>query len=134
MVAFTNFLKKQRQGHCIPLCNKFQMLGKLESDRSDDDDMEAPRYVFDDNENGRWIKEEAVVDSAVECVTSRKRVPHLKVEETPESRRGETWTCAGGKKGRQSNNQLDKRIRCFEEKCCPARLSVSTGCKKRCMM
>ena len=24
-------------------------------------------------------------------------MPHLKVEETPESRRGETWTCAGGK-------------------------------------
>ena len=39
-----------------------------------------------------------MVDSgAVECVTSRKRVPHLKVEETPESRRGETLTCAGGK-------------------------------------
>ena len=39
-----------------------------------------------------------MVDSgAVECVTSRKRVPHLSVEETPESRRGETLTCAGGK-------------------------------------
>ena len=45
--------------------------------------------MFYDNENGRGIKEEAVVDSgAVECVTSRMRVPHLKVEETPESRRG----------------------------------------------
>ena len=96
---FKNFLKKQRQDHCIPLCDKFQMLGTLESDRSDDDDMEAPKNVFDDNENGRWIKEEAVVDSgAVECVTSRrKRVPHFKVEETPESRRGETWTRAGRK-------------------------------------
>ena len=95
---FKNYLKKQRQDHCIPLRNKFQMLGILESERSDDDEMEAPIYVFDDNENGRWIKEEAVVDSgAVECVTSRNRVPHLKVEETPESRRGETWTCAGGK-------------------------------------
>ena len=42
-------------------------------------------------------REEAVVDSgAVECVTSRKRVPLSKVDETPESTRGETWTCAGG--------------------------------------
>ena len=39
-------------------------------------------------------REEAVVDSgAVECMTSKKRMPHLR-EETPESR-GETWTCAG---------------------------------------
>ena len=84
-VRSKNFLKKQRQDYCIPLRNKFQMLGFLESERSDDDDMEAPKNVFDDNENGRWIKEEAVVDSgAVECFTSRKRVPHLKVEETPE--------------------------------------------------
>ena len=90
---------KQRQYHCIPLRNRFQMLGILESERSDDDDLEAPIYVFDDNENGRWIKEEAVVDSgAVECVKSRNRVPHFKVEETPESRRGETWTCAGGER------------------------------------
>ena len=67
------------------------MLGILACDRSDDDEMEAPIYVFDDNENGRWVKEEAVVDSgAVECVTSRKRVPHSKVIETPESRREET--------------------------------------------
>ena len=95
---FKNDLKKQRQDHCILLRNKFQMLGILESERSDDDEMEAPIYVFDDDENGRWIKEEAVVDSgAVECVTSRNRVPHLKVEETPGSRRGETWTCAGGR-------------------------------------
>ena len=45
-----------------------------------------------------WAREEAVVDSgAVECVASRRRVPRLQVEETPESRRGETWACAGGK-------------------------------------
>ena len=95
---FKNYLQKQRQDHCILLRNKFQMLGILASERSDDDEMEAPIYVFDDDENGRWIKEEAVVDSgAVGCVTSRNRVPHLQVEETPESRRGETWTCAGGR-------------------------------------
>ena len=47
---FKNFLKKQRQDHSILLRNKFQMIGILESERSDDDDMEAPLYVFDDNE------------------------------------------------------------------------------------
>ena len=47
-------------------------------------------YVSDDSENDRLIKEEVVADSgAVECVTSRKRVSQLKVEETPKSRRGE---------------------------------------------
>ena len=46
-----------------------------------------------------WHKEEAVVDSgAIDCVTSRRRFPHLKVQATPESERGESWTCAGGKK------------------------------------
>ena len=45
--------------------------------------------VFDKWANGKWVREEAVVDScAVECVTSRKRQPLLRVEETPESRRG----------------------------------------------
>ena len=49
------------------------------------------------SDNAKWSRAEAVLDSgAVECVTSRKRMPHLRVEETPESRRGETWTCAGG--------------------------------------
>ena len=44
-------------------------------------------YVFDQSDNGRWIREEAVVDSGVvECVTSKKGMPHLRVEETPESR------------------------------------------------
>ena len=43
---------------------------------------------------GKWVREEAVVDSgAVECVTSRKRMPHWRVEETAESRRRQTWTC-----------------------------------------
>ena len=46
-----------------------------------------------------WQREEAIVDSgAFDCVTSRKRFPHLKVQATPESERGENWTCAGGKK------------------------------------
>ena len=53
--------------------------------------------MFDKSDNGKWIREEAVVDSgAVECVASKKRMPHLRLEETPESRRAETWTCGGG--------------------------------------
>ena len=96
------------------------MVGILESDRSDDEDMEAPIYVFDDNESGRWIKEEAVFDSgAVKRVARRERVPHLKVDESPESRRGETDVRRRkrNQEGRQSNNPLDKWIRCFEERC-----------------
>jgi len=46
-----------------------------------------------------WKKEEAAVDSgAVDCVASKKRFPHLQITPTPESSRGEAWTCAGGKK------------------------------------
>ena len=45
------------------------------------------RYMFDKSDTGEWIREEAVVDSgAVECVTSKKRMPHLRLEETSESR------------------------------------------------
>ena len=52
--------------------------------------LEDPINVFDRSDNGKWIREEAVVDSgAAECVTSKKRIPHLRGEETPESRRGE---------------------------------------------
>ena len=37
--------------------------------------------MFDKSDTGKWIREEAVVDSgAVECVTSKKRMPHLRVE------------------------------------------------------
>ena len=35
---------------------------------------------------------------AVDCVTDKDKFPHLKVIPTPESIRGESWTCAGGKK------------------------------------
>ena len=69
-------LKKQEQYHCLLLRNKFQILGTLESERDDDDDVAAPIYAFDDNENGRWIKEEVVVDSgAVECVEQEACAP-----------------------------------------------------------
>ena len=55
-----------------------------------EEDAEEPIYMFDKSDNGKRIREEAVVDSgAVECVTVKKRLPHLRVEETPESRRGE---------------------------------------------
>ena len=45
-----------------------------------------------------WIKEEALVDSgAIDCVADSETLPHLEVESTPESRRGASWACAGGK-------------------------------------
>ena len=76
--------------------NRYQALSILETIREEDEAEEAT-YVFDKSGKGKWIREQAVVDSgAVECVTSKKRMPHLRVEETPESRRGETWTYAGG--------------------------------------
>ena len=44
----------------------------------EEDKAEEPRYVFDKSDHGKWIREEAVVDSgAVECVTSKRRRPHL---------------------------------------------------------
>ena len=57
----------------------------------------------------RWIKEEAAVDSgAVDCVASRDRFPHLEVMDTPESIRGESWTCAGGKQlAKEGEIELD---------------------------
>ena len=55
-------------------------------------------FSMSDGADGKWVKEEAVVDSgATDCVTSRKRFPHVSVMSTEESRRGETWSCAGGK-------------------------------------
>jgi hypothetical protein len=51
-----------------------------------------------DDKDFQWVKEEAAVDSgAADCVANRDRFPHLEVFETPESMRGEHWTCAGGK-------------------------------------
>ena len=51
-----------------------------------------------DDPNFKWVKEEAAVDSgAIDCVANADRFPHLKVMETAESRRGDCWTCAGGK-------------------------------------
>jgi hypothetical protein len=65
-----------------------------------DNANEKEEMILSVTEDGfTWHKEEAVVDSgAIDCVTSRKRFPHLRVQSTPESERGESWTCAGGKK------------------------------------
>ena len=72
--------------------NKYQELNILETVR-EEDEAEEPIYVFDKSDH-----EGAVVDScADECVTNKERMPHLRAEETPESRQRETWTCAGGK-------------------------------------
>ena len=87
---------KNVQGEESTHNKRYQALSILETIR-EEDEAEEPTYVFDKSDNGKWIREEAVVDScAVECVTSKKRMPHVRVQETPESRRGETWTCAGG--------------------------------------
>ena len=76
--------------------HRYEALCILETNR-EEDEAEEPTHVFDQSDNGKWLREEAVVDTgAVECVSSKKRLPHLRVEETPEFRRGKTWTCAGG--------------------------------------
>ena len=93
---FENVQRKHRQGRGVNTHSRDQARSILESTR-EEDEAEEPTHVFDQSDNGKWLREEAVVDSgAVECVTSKKRMPHLRAEETPESRRGETCTCAGG--------------------------------------
>ena len=43
-----------------------------------------------------WVKEEAAVDSgSVDPVLNRSKFPHLVIEDTQESMRGEAWTGAG---------------------------------------
>ena len=43
---FKNILMKQEQDHCTSIRNKFQMFSILESERNDDDAVEAQMYVF----------------------------------------------------------------------------------------
>ena len=74
--------------------NRFEALSLLDEDHEEEDAI----LTIAGGSEGKWVKEEAVVDSgAIDCVTNRKRFPHLKVQETAESRRGDTWSCAGGK-------------------------------------
>ena len=91
--------KATRTSHVLQLWkSKCQAISILEYAHDESDEAQAPLYVVDDTNRGRWIKEEAVVDSgAVECVASLKRVPRLRVEDTPQSMRGEIRTCAGKK-------------------------------------
>ena len=73
-----------------------EMIGILgEADVHNDQDM-----IMSFQDKGfTWMKEEAAVDSgAVDCVASKRRFPHMQIMPTPESERGEAWTCAGGKK------------------------------------
>ena len=62
--------------------------------------------VFHQSDNGKCVREETVVDNgAVECMTQKQ---------TPESRRGQTRTCAERneifeKKKKQGNGQLEYR-------------------------
>ena len=90
------FVRRHRQRRGVNTYNRYQQLSMLETIR-EDDEAEEPKNVIDKSDSSKWIREEAVVDSgSVECVTSKKRMLYLRVEGTPESRRGETWTCAGG--------------------------------------
>ena len=93
---YKNGQRGHRQRRGVNAHHRYQALSILEAMR-EDDEAEGPVYVFDKSDTGKWIREEAVVGSgAVECVTSKKRKPHLRAEETSESRRGESWRCAGG--------------------------------------
>ena len=120
--------RRQNQECIVSTKNKFEVLSKLEYAPDDNDETEAPIHVVDHTNHGKWIKEEAVVDSgAVECVTTRKRVPHLKVEETPDSRRGENVDVRWRKRDqerRQSHDQLDG-VRCFEKRSVQNKVGVS---------
>ena len=91
--------------------------------------IQRNRYLCStESDNRKRVRGDAVDDSvAVECVTCRKRMPHLRVEETPESRRGETWTGAGGneikKEGKVTVNwQID--VGHHEARCIQSRTSV----------
>ena len=85
-----------------------------------------------------------MVDSgAIECVASRERVASLRVEATPQSMRGEIWTCAGEKRSRRkakSHGRLDdgimyvEKVECPRHGRCPAHGSVLTDCWKHDMM
>ena len=98
--------------------NRHQALSNLETIR-EKDEAEEPVNLFDWSDNGRWIREEAVDSRAVECVTS-KNMQHLRVKETPESRRGETWTCAGEneikKEGKATVNWRTSLGRCIQSR------------------
>ena len=59
-------------------------------------------HVFEKSDSGKWVREETVVDSR--WLTTRKRLRHLRVEEKQESRRRETWPCAGGNEIKKEGN------------------------------
>ena len=62
--------RKHRQRRGVNTRNRYQALNILETIR-EEDEPEEPKNVFDKSDIGRWIREEAVVDSgAVECVTT----------------------------------------------------------------
>ena len=96
---------QQNQARVAATEHTFEATSVLEYVHDESDQTEAPICVLDDTHRCKWIKEDAMVDSgAVECITSRERVPPLKVEDTPESRRRETWSFAGVKKIRNAES------------------------------
>ena len=93
---------QQNQARFAATKHMLEATSVLEYAHDESDPTEASICFLDDTDRGKWLKEEAVVDSGtVECVTSRERVHPLKVEETAESRRGTTLTFAGRKKDQE---------------------------------
>ena len=61
-----------------------------------DEDEEGQVLALDGDEKRLWVKDEAAVDSgATACVASRRKYPHIMVQPTPASQRGESWMAAG---------------------------------------
>ena len=68
-------------------CEDINMLGDLAQDES----IQAVEEIWE------WTCIQAAVDTAcVDHVANPKDFPGLQVSETPESRRGDSWTTAGG--------------------------------------
>ena len=54
--------RKHRQGRRVNTNNRCQALSILETIR-EEDEADEPIYVFDKSDTGKWIREDAVVDS-----------------------------------------------------------------------
>ena len=90
----------ERQEHADSI--SWEELMMCLGDGSEDPPSDCIMTCKDEDEGFVWVKEEAAVDSgAVDCVASKKRFSHLKIQPTPESERGDCWTCAGGKQIRK---------------------------------
>ena len=77
---FKTVQRKHRPRRGVNTHNRCQTLSILETMRDEDEAEEPPIFVFEKSDNGKWIREEVDVDSRiVECETSMKIMPHLRV-------------------------------------------------------